>query len=416
MKAGWRFTHLLEAPHRLAFFLAVCVLVFASGWWVLVQGSRMGLVGGLQYSVSPSLLHAAVMTFGFMPLFFAGFLFTAGPKWLGMGPVPASLLVWPLLLQAVGWMLWIAGGHTSLALAIGGVSLALAGMVWTQFKFWGLLRRSVVPDRLHATAIGVGGAVGVISVVGFLLALAWDAQGLARVWVLTGLWGCVVTTYVAVAHRMIPFFTSSAVPMTRVWRPVWVMMVLLVAVVLEIAFVWLDWLGITAGPTVHGAMLVRGLIELAVGGVVVWLGFVWGFVQSLKVRLLAMLHIGFIWLGLSFLVAGLSQVLGFRNGVPQWSLGALHALTMGFLGSVMVAMVTRVSSGHSGRPLVADNRVWVLFGVLQMAVLMRIAGAEPGGPMWLLALAALAWFTVVTGWGVRLMAWYGRPRADGQAG
>jgi uncharacterized protein involved in response to NO len=38
---------------------------------------------------------------------------------------------------------------------------------------------------------------------------------LARVWVFTGLWGFVVVVYVTVAHRMIPFFTSSAMPWFR---------------------------------------------------------------------------------------------------------------------------------------------------------------------------------------------------------
>ena len=57
---------------------------------------------------------------------------------------------------------------------------------------------------------------------------------LARQWVLTALWGFVVSTYVAVAHRMIPFFTASAVPMATAWRPNWLMGVMLMAVGLEV--------------------------------------------------------------------------------------------------------------------------------------------------------------------------------------
>ena len=70
--------------------------------------------------------------------------------------------------------------------------------------------------------------------------------------------------------------------------------------------------------------------------------------------------------------------------VVVWlGLGTLHAMTMGFLGSVMV---TRVSTGHSGRPLVADNVAWSAFLALQLAVVLRMLG------------------------------WYGSTRAYGQAG
>ena len=80
----WRFAYLLLAPHRLGFLLAMVLLVAAGGWWALVQFDRMSAALGLAYALSPSLVHGAVMTFGFIPLFFSGFLFTAGPKWLGV--------------------------------------------------------------------------------------------------------------------------------------------------------------------------------------------------------------------------------------------------------------------------------------------------------------------------------------------
>ena len=58
----------------------------------------------------------------------------------------------------------------------------------------------------------------------------------------------------------------------------------------------------------------------------------------------------------------------------------MHAVTIGGLGSLMLAMVTRVSCGHSGRPLVADNLVWALFWLLQATALLRIAAAVPSWP------------------------------------
>ena len=162
--------------------------------------------------------------------------------------------------------------------------------------------------------------------------------------------------------------------------------------------------------------LAHGTLQLAVGGVLVWLACVWGLVQSLKNKLLAMLHIGFVWLGLAYLLGGLSQWLAWGYGVGTLGLGALHALTMGCLGSLMLAMVTRVSCGHSGRALVADDLVWGLFWALQVAAGLRLIAAVQGAPAALTPLAALAWAAVVTAWALRYGNWYGRPRADGKPG
>ena len=410
---AWRPQHLLLAPHRLAFFLAVLLLLASGLWWALVQVDRSTGALGLGYAVSPTVTHAAVMSFGFVPLFFAGFLFTAGPKWLGVeGPGPRALVP-TLLLQAAGWLLWLAGAHTHVGVAVAGAALAAAGLGAQYLRFWALVRRSTLDDRLHATVVAVAGTVGTLCVAGLAIALLVDAIDLARALVLTGLWGFVVVTYLVVAHRMIPFFTSSAVPMVEAWRPFWVLWALLGTAAFEVLAVWVGAAGWASDP---GWMLVQGLVELLAGGVVLWLGVAWGLVQSLKVRLLAMLHLGFLWLGLSLVLAGMSQLLGLRAGVPALGLGALHALTMGCLGSLLVAMVTRVSCGHSGRTLVADALVWAVFCLLQLAVLLRVAGALEGAAPWVLTAAALLWAGVMGVWGLRLIGWYGRLRADGRPG
>jgi uncharacterized protein involved in response to NO len=283
-----------------------------------------------------------------------------------------------------------------------------------------LVRRSTLDDRLHARTVAWAGAVGVGSLALMGVALGAGAVDVALAAVLTGLWGFVVVVYLVVAHRMIPFFTSSAVPMVGVWRPFWVLWVLLGAVALELVATWMplfmSWIDEPAGRGGRAWMLGLGLLQLAAGSVILWLAFVWGLVQSLSIRLLAMLHLGFLWLGLSFVLAGVSQLLGLRLGTPVLGLGALHALTMGCLGSLMLAMVTRVSCGHSGRTLVADNAVWALFWLLQLAVLLRIGATLHQAPAWLLMAAALLWAGVMAVWGLRMLGLYGRQRADGRPG
>ena len=107
------------------------VLVFTGGWWALVQVDRASALLNLSYAVSPSLVHATVMTFGFIPLFFTGFLFTAGPKWLGVRALEAPQLRAPLVLLAVRG-LWVRvcdpwfGLEAYLALALASTALAAA--------------------------------------------------------------------------------------------------------------------------------------------------------------------------------------------------------------------------------------------------------------------------------------------------
>lgn len=416
-RLSWRMRHLLLAPHRLGFVLAMVLLWSAGLWWALVQWDRLTGMLGLAYAVSPSMVHGAVMVFGFIPLFFSGFLFTAGPKWLGVAPPAASQLLAPLLLQATGWLLWLGGVHVHGAVGADGLLLAFVGLLWMSGMFWRLLRRSPVHDTLHARVIAAACAVGCLSLLGLAASVAMGAHAVALACVLTGLWGFVVAVYVVVAHRMIPFFTSSAMPQVAAWPPFWALGLMLAVVVLEVLAAWLDLLQPASTAWGTAWLLLRGTLELVAGGMLLWLACVWGLVQSFKNRLLAMLHIGFVWLGLAMLIGGASQWLSWSTGTLVLPLGALHALTMGCLASLMVAMVTRVSAGHSGRALVADGRVWTLFLGLQLLTVLRVVAAWPGvHTPWVLATVALAWCVLMVGWGAPMAMWYGQLRPDGREG
>ena len=415
----WRPGTLLAAPHRLGFFLAVGVLMAASVWWLAVQVDRV--TGWLQLApvMSSTLTHAVVMVFGFMPLFFSGFLFTAGPKWLGVDGYMARQLVAPLGLQAAGWWLWLAGAHVDVGphgkLALAGLVLAGVGLAWMQAMFWRLVRASRAADRVHALAVGTGGIVGVLCLGGVGAALLAGRVDLALLAARTALWGFIVVTYVSVAHRMIPFFTASVLPLIEVWRPFWVLWLMLGIAAFEVLALWVDFAAPSGSAWPAWTVFVI-VVEAAAGGVLLWLAVVWGLVQSLKIRLLAMLHVGFVWLGLALVISAASQALWLITGRPVLGLAALHALSMGFLGSIMIAMVTRVSCGHSGRALVADDLVWGLFWALQGVVLLRLLAAVQGVPAVVTVVAALGWAAVVTVWGLRYAWWYGTPRIDGKPG
>ncbi|WP_353233837.1 NnrS family protein [Diaphorobacter ruginosibacter] len=412
----WSAAMLAQAPHRISFFLAMVVLIASGIWWALVQLDRSTGAALLPYGMPPMLGHSIVMCFGFFPLFFAGFLFTAGPKWLHVEPPNMSAILPPLLMQAFGWLLWLVGAMSFQSIAMVALGIAWLGFTWMCAIYWGLVRRSRMEDRIHAKAIAVACAVGCVSLAAAGLGLLTGRIDITRAFVLTAVWGFVGVVYIVVAHRMIPFFTSSALPFIDVWRPFWVLWLLLAAMAVRVADAWISTY-LLSGSLHTAWSIVCGSFELVAGGMLMWLAYRWGLVQSLKNHLLAMLHIGFSWIGIAFVIAGGVKWISLFMPVSGWELAALHAFTMGALGSLLLAMVTRVSCGHSGRMLHADSVVWGLFCLLQATVVMRVAAALGGGlGAWLLSGAALLWVVIVAIWGGRLCSWYGKPRADGRPG
>src|SRR5262249_19029258 len=162
--------------------------------------------------------------------------------------------------------------------------------------------------------------------------------------------------FVAVAHRMIPFFTASAVATVDAWRPRVLLRIMAALVGAQAPFAAADaLLPATAGPL---WLTLRAVVELSGGALLLWLAVRWGLMQSVRIRLLAMLHMGFFWLGVAFALAAVSHALmATSDGALSLGLAPLHAFTMGYLGSTLVAMATRVMCGHGGRTLVADNVV-----------------------------------------------------------
>lgn len=402
---GWRWRHLLAGPHRIGFFLAMVVLGASGLWWSVVQLQRIGLVPAVPMALPPSLVHGAVMTFGFFPLFFCGFLFTAGPRWLGVRGPAAPRLLPALVAQAAGWLVWLAGSHVHAALAAAGLVLAASGLLRATLLFWSLVRASREHDRVHPRLAGVALGIGCAALAALAAAVWAGAMSTAHMVVVTALWGFVALVFVAVGHRMIPFFGPPGG--TRLvaggeWPLLWL---LATAVLFEAFAVWLQpWLA--ALPLWQ---LARAVLELAAGSVLLWLAAAWTRAGNLRIRLLAMLHAGLVWIALALLLQTGAALRGWYSGAAVLPLAGLHALAMGGLGSLMLAMVTRVSAAHAGRPQVADNLVWSLFWLLQAATVLRIAATLPLMPMQpLLTAAAALWAAVVLTWGVRYGSGYGR--------
>lgn len=407
----WRWAALLAAPHRLGFFAGALMLSTSTVWWLLVLAGRAMPQLMLPWQVSPSLAHALLMTFSFMPLFFIGFLFTAGPKWLGRPQVPAHTLLPGVMASLAGWGVFLMGVHGAAPLTAIGLGAVAWGWTGISRRFWQMLRASTVADRTHARVIAVACSVGVAALWAAVLGLALEQPGIVYGALAVGLWWCIAPVYAAVLHRMIPFFTASAVPVLDAWRPMWLLWTWIALLAVQVPLS----MGVAAGG---GAAAVEFAVNAAAGALLVWLAVRWGLVQSLKIRLLAMLHLGFLWLGLAFVLQAVSIALVWvTGGVFDLGLAPLHAVTMGFLGSTLVAMATRVASGHGGRTLAADDFVWVVFWCLQVAIVLRVIAAFWLGPSaHLLLAAALLWAGAWLAWSWRHVGWFGRPRVDGRPG
>jgi uncharacterized protein involved in response to NO len=402
----WRPARLWSAPHRLAFAAGTALLMLVAAWWavtLLARQSGVAWPAGLPSTT----LHALLMGFGFIPLFFTGFLFTAGPRWLGVDGPDARALRGPVLAQTAGALLLGLAGlahDPALARLLAALGLAAMSAGWGRcvLRFGRLLLLSTAPDKLHASVVAVAGALGAaLMALAAAQVAAGDLAGVHQT-VRVGLWAFVGVVYAAVAHRMVPFFSASALPELDAWRPEWLLAGFVLVLGFEGFVVW--------APV---PLALQAAVEAAAGLGWTALALRWGLVHSLKNRLLAMLHVGFLWLGVAMWLAAVSHGLE-AAGRPGLGLAPLHAYTMGFLGSTLVAMVTRVSAGHSGRALAVDSRAWLLFWVLQVAVIGRIISDVLGTP--LLLAAGAAWAAALLPWGLRHLQWYGRPRIDGRPG
>jgi uncharacterized protein involved in response to NO len=410
--------HLLLAPHRLAFFAGTLMLLLcALAWATLLVAQLAGEV--VATVMPPTLLHGVLFAGGFMPLFMAGFMFTAGPRWLDVPPPTAAAMRWPVGLHCAGVALIVVGARADHAVtAFGALLLAMA---WTAIGvgFAGQIRSSNVRDKLHAKCVMVFWTVGITCAMLFAAGLAIRQMSIvaAALWIMV--FGFITPIHATVAHRVLPFFTSNAVTRFVPWRPNWALGLLLAALLVFGALQLAGRLDLV--PRRQGTWLTLVTVGPAAAALAV-LALRWGLAQSLRgpsLRLLAMLHLGFVWSVIALLLATADAALALLGGDTTLRLGLapLHALTMGFLGGLLFAMATRVICGHGGIPVVADGYVWSLFWVLQVAVLLRVvASVWPPYSAALSAAAALLWCGVWAAWASRYLPVLLRPRRDGRAG
>lgn len=386
------------------FFAGAINVMLAMMWWAAwLISSRWPTAFLLPYpSVFPGWLHAFVMQYQMLPSFIFGFLLTTVPKWTKQPDLAPRRFV-PVGLALVGGqfttLAGALGSHTAIVIGVGltlvGWSAALAALVPIVWREEGTTWHA----RSCVAALGLG-YLGLAAFGAFLLG-ASPAWGPASITI--GTFGMLLPLFFTVAHRMFPFFAAGVVALYQPWRPLWLLAAVgsagLLHLVIDLAHAP-AWLWIP-----DGALLV--LTSLALWR---W----WP--RGAKPGLLTVLFLGLAWLPFAMALYSIDSLAVAVTGVHLLGRAPAHALFIGFFGSVLIAMVTRVTQGHSGRPLVMPAVAWYAFVAIQLVAVARIVAELVPDPYAWFAAAAVGWLVALGPWVVRLGRIYLAPRVDQKPG
>jgi len=245
--------------------------------------------------------------------------------------------------------------------------------------------------------------VGIIGAATFSIAVALGSFLHIHFALHGAVWFFLLPIFAGVSTRMVPFFSSRILGPEVDYRPLWARPILM------------------AGVVAHGAIeLVASqdllwLVDLPLAVLIIYLAFRWGLGRQGSVRLLAMLHIPLAVLSCAFVLSGVLSVLVALGSITAVGLAPIHLLVIGYFASTVIGMVSRVSLGHSGRPLAADTLTWACFiGAIVCGVVRATAefgrGGEPA--VVLLLIAALIWLASFGTWAWRYVPMYLKPRVD----
>ncbi|MDX9860772.1 MAG: NnrS family protein [Rhodospirillales bacterium] len=341
--------------------------------------------------------HAHEMLFGFVFAAVAGFLLTAVASWTGRPPLRGAPLVGLALLWVAG-RLGVAfsavigpGAAALIDLALPVALVAIVGREVVASRNWrnlpltvGVATIALANGLFHAEALGWADTAAA----GWRLAIA-------MITVMIGLIG----------GRIVPNFTRNwlskrgetalPAPFSRVDGAA-------MAVTLLWAALWTLWPGHAATT---GAALAAGLCHAV--RLARWRGWRTG-----AEPLVWVLHLGYLWVPIGLLLVGAA---GLTPAIPISA--AIHALTAGAMATMILAVMTRATLGHTGRALTAGPATTALYLMVMAVAPLRIAAAVAPDLYWpLLHTSGLLW---TAAFGI-FVAVYGpmlvRPRIDGKAG
>ncbi|HVA35195.1 MAG TPA: NnrS family protein [Stellaceae bacterium] len=360
---------LLSAGFRPFFLLSATWAALAVPLWLAFLAGA----GTVPTLLPPPIWHAHEMVFGYAAATVAGFLLTAIPNWTGRMPLQGGPLA-----ALVG--LWIAGRVAEFVSARIGAPAAAVLDLSFPVAFLVAVAREIVAGR-NWRNLPMVAALTLLLVGNSLVhleALGWAETGELgnRLGIAT-----LLMLITLVGGRIVPSFTrnwltknlpGAATPASFGWIDR--------AALLTTALALADWVAVPAAPWTPWVELIAAL---ALGmRLVRWRG-----AGAWREPLLWVLHLGYGWLALGFLLLAVNGIMPL---VPATA--ALHALTVGAIGTMTLGVMTRASLGHTGRPLVAGSGTTTIYALVTVAALLRLLAPLAGADyLLLLSLAGAAW-------------------------
>jgi uncharacterized protein involved in response to NO len=330
----------------------------AGSWAVIALALWLAMFFGyvqLPTRFDPLAWHIHEMLFGFVMAAVAGFLLTAIPNWTGRLPVRGFRLaalagLWLLgrlacLISAdlPAWLAVLADLAFPTALLAVAAREIIAGRNWRNLPMTAPLMLFIIADLLmHLESLGAAVPTG----------LGWRLAVCAPIVLISVIGG-----------RIIPSFTRNWLFKRKSPRLPSPQDMLDTAAVALLAAALILWAFLPAHH-VTGALLIAAALLNAVR-----LGR-WAGIASWPEPLLFILHIGYGWVAVGTALLGLSI---FNIGVPVAS--AIHALTAGATAVMILAVMPRVTLGHTGRELTANRATIAVFVLINAAAIIRVCAS-----------------------------------------
>ncbi len=338
---------ILRGGFRLFFFGGAAWAVIALVIWLVA------LAGGASLSsqFDPLAWHRHEMLFGFVGAVITGFLLAAIPNWTGRPAIAGTPL-------AALFALWVSARIAVLfSVSLGPVAAILDVGFYLVVAF--LAAREVLAARnrnlpiaglllLFALASGVDHAAagGLMDDpdLGFRAAIA-----------------LITLMITLVGGRIVPVFTRNWMVKQQIANGLPAQAGRFdLGVIAITAIALLSWL-VAAEAIITGWLLVAaGLAHLA--RLARWAGL-----RSIRDPLVFILHVGYFWIPVGLCLLGASLVGG---DIPRSA--AVHALTAGAMGTMILAVMTRATLGHTGRPLQASPPTLFLYVLVTIGALLRV--------------------------------------------
>ena len=334
--------------------------------WLPVFMGELSLVSAF----IPRDWHIHEMLFGFLPAVITGFLFTAIPNWTGRLPLRGR----PLMFLVA---LWIAGRVcVTFSAQIGWLGAMVVDCSFLLLIAAAAAREIIAGQKWRNLGIVV--LVLVLFTGNLSFHLEAHFKGAAEFSIRIGI-AVVVLLLSLIAGRIIPSFTRNWLVKENPGRlpmPFGRFDMLTIAVGAVALVFWIAWpsgTGTGDAPALAGVMHFVRLSR-------------WAGDRTWRERLLIILHIGYAFVPIGFLLNAWSafSMVSAGAGVHAWMAGAAGVMTL--------AVMSRASLGHTGQQLTASTATQAIYSSIIVAAMARICAAlEPAHSIPLLHVAALAW-------------------------